>query len=277
MGWADTAAIPAVINGQDRGRYIRPYRDYVAAAGYKFHPDDIENLSAEDLSATRIKPYATSSVPLKHYLETWQTGQFLRAFERRPADRSWLATCSYNAPHFPLIAPAPYDRLINRAKVRLPDSLASGPGTKPREVRESRFATDFAKLSEQDWVECISHYLGLCALMDAQVARIVEHLKRAGEWDNTIGVFTSDHGDMMGAHGLMDKGHLLHYEQDLRVPMFVRHPDIPAARTDNLVLMCDLANTIADLASVPRAMVNDGRAFTEMLGRADAPPLREYV
>lgn len=289
MGWADTSAIPAVINGQDRGRYIASYREFATAQGYDFDPTHIENLTAADLASTKDRPYATSSVGLDHYLETWQTGQFLDALQRRPDDRPWLAACSFNAPHFPLIVPEPYDKIIDRSAVRLPASLATGPTTKPREVSQSRYATAFAHLSENDWIECIAHYLGLCALVDAQLARIVDHLKRSGEWANTIVVFTADHGDLMGAHGLMEKGHLLHYEEDLRVPLFVRHPDIAPSRVDNLVSLCDVAPTIAELAGVDdptpvartgpagTATPKDGISFASMLGRRDPAPTRAFV
>jgi arylsulfatase A-like enzyme len=278
MGWTDTSAIPAIINGQDRGRYIPDYREYATRAGYQFDPRHIENLTADDLAAIgNGTPYATSSVRTEHYLEPWQTEQFLKALDRRPDDLPWLAVCSFNAPHFPLVVPAPYDSLIDRTAVRLPETLARGSATKPREVRESRYATDFAHLTEQDWVECIAHYLGLCALVDTQIAQIIDYLKETGGWDNTVVVFTSDHGDLMGAHGLMEKGHLLHYEEDLRVPLLVRHPDVPAARVQSLVSICDIAGTIAELAGVTRSLSDDGRPFTEMLGRSDAAPTRTHV
>lgn len=277
MGWADASAIPAVINGQDRGRYIPDYRDYAANAGYVFDPKHIENLTDADLAATQQVPYATSSVALDHYLETWQTDRFLEALDRRPGDRPWLAACSFNAPHFPLIVPEPYDRLIDRSAVLLPESLASGPATKPREVRESRYATDFAQLTEQDWIECVSHYLGLVALVDAQLARIIDHLATSPEWDDTIVVFTSDHGDMMGAHGLMEKGHYLHYEEDLRVPLIVRHPDVAPGRVDHLVSVCDIPVTIAELAGVRQQTPADGISFAPMLARNGAEATRGYV
>ena len=283
MGWADVSAIPAVINGQDRGRFIPDYRKYAQRAGYTFDPQHIENLTAADLAALRELPYGTSSVRLQDYLETWQTDQFIAALERRRDDRPWLAACSFNAPHFPLLAPQPYDTIIDRSLVRLPASLATGPATTPREVRESHYATDFADLTEQDWTECIAHYLGLCALVDAQFSRIVDHLQRIGEWDNTIVVFTADHGDMMGAHGLMQKGHLLHYEEDLRVPLIIRHPDIGPGRVDNLISVCDISRTVAELAGVSltgatmREQTTDGISFVGLLGRSDASPTRCYV
>jgi len=277
MGWAASSGIPAVIGGQDRGRYIEPYREFARGHGHTFDPDHIENLTAAELETLRERPYGTSSVPLEDFLETWQTDTFLQTFEQRPPDSPWLAFCSYNAPHFPLLVPAPYDRLIDRDLVELPASLTSGHADKPQEVRDSHVARDVEVLTRQDWLEATAHYLGLVALVDAQVGRIREHLERAGEWDNTIVVFTSDHGDMMGAHGLMEKGHWLHYEEDLRVPLIIRAPDAGHTRTGNLMSVCDVASTLCDLAGVPWQATDDGISFAHMVGHAQPPPTREHV
>nr|WP_246082912.1 sulfatase-like hydrolase/transferase [Nonomuraea diastatica] len=202
----------------------------------------------------------------------------MRTFDERPAEAPWLAVCSFNAPHFPMAVPAPYDRLIDRDLVELPAALAPGTAGLPREVRESRFAAEFAGLGEDDWREIIAHYLGLCALMDTQVGRILDHLRAAGELERTIVVYTTDHGDMMGAHGLMEKGHELHYEETLRVPLLVRHPGRPPARVRNLVSMVDIAPTLAELAGVPwPARPRDGRSFATMIGDPSAAPTRDHV
>lgn len=280
MGWVDTSAIPAVVGGRDRGRFIPDYRQYAAGRGYIFDQTHIENLTAGDIARIRRpggKPYATADVALPDFLETWQTSTFLEALERRPRDRPWLAACSFNAPHFPMVVPEPYDRLIDRSAVQLPASWVSGPGEMPQEVRQSHYATDFRDLTESDWVEVTAHYLGLCALVDAQLGRIVSHLKATGQWDRTVVVFTSDHGDMMGAHRLMEKGHFLHYDEDLRVPLLVRHPDGPGGRTDNLVSVCDVAPSIAELAGVEWELEGDGRSFADQVGTVGAQATRAYV
>lgn len=280
MGWEEATAIPAIVDGQDRGRYIDAYRRYAAGLGYRLDPASMENLTVADVARARRpggKPFGTAEIALDHYLETWQTGQFLEALDRRPRDRPWLAACSFNAPHFPMIVPAPYDRLIDRDAVELPPSLASGPGTKPREVRESRYARDFADLDEGDWTELIALYLGLCALVDAQLGRIAQYLRDQREWDRTIVVFTSDHGDMMGSHGLMEKGHLLHYEQDLRVPLMIRHPGERASSTGELVSVCDIGPTLAELAGVGWGAGTDGVSQAALLGGRSQHSPRQWV
>jgi arylsulfatase len=279
MGFVDTTAIPAVLSGKDRGRYIESYRTYATAQGYDLEPDHIENLTPADICALRdpATPHRTTAeIPLEHFLETWQTREFLQALRRRPEGEPWLAVCSYNAPHFPMVVPAPYDRIIDRRQVRLPASFSTAVRTRPAEVRTSSFATKYADLDELGWVELTAHYLGLCALVDAQVGTILDHLRGTGELDHTIVVYTSDHGDMMGAHRLMEKGHLLHYEEALRVPLLLRHPDGRQARSGGLVSVVDLAATLAELAGVGWDP-GDGRSFAAMVGDASAGPTRDHV
>lgn len=269
MGFAGTAAIPAVLDGRDRGRYIDEYRRYATGLGYDILPDSIENLTPRDVRTLEdpASPHrGTAEIAAEHYLETWQTTRLLEQLEAAPPDRPWLAVCSYNAPHFPLLAPRPYDTLIDRDQVRLPASWSVGPTTLPDEVATSGYAKRFADLDERGWVDAVAHYAGLCSLVDDQVGRIVDHLRARGQDDRTVIAFTSDHGDMMGAHRLVEKGHLLHYDEALRVPLIVRAPGARAATSSALASMVDLAPTLAELAGVAWPVDGDGRSFAHAVG-----------
>lgn len=279
MGFRDDIAVPAVLDGRDRGRYIEPYREYVTSQGYQLVDGNIENLTAADVRTLRTAPHrGAAQIPLEHCLETWQTREFLHTLDNAPDDRPWFAVCSFNAPHFPMIVPEPYDTIIKRDRVELPASFATGLDTKPREVAASTFATKYADLDEPGWVDLTAHYLGMCALVDAQVGRVVEQLRRSGELDRTIIVYTSDHGDLLGAHRLMEKGHLLHYEEALRIPLLIRHPDVATGTaTGNLVSVVDLATTLTELAGVAWDEADDGISFAGMVGEGAAPPTRQHV
>jgi arylsulfatase len=278
LGFADTAAIPAVLNGRDRGRYIEPYRAYVQAQGYELVANHIENLTPRDLAQLRQPgkaPCGTAEIALEHYLETWQTGQLLEHLDARPADKPFFAVCSYNAPHFPMIVPAPYDTLIDTADVILPDSLRLGPGSKPGEVQRSHYAEHAADLDESEWRRLIAHYLGFCALVDDQVGRIMDYLRANNLLNDTIVVFTADHGDMMGAHGLLEKGYPLHYEPSLRLPLIVVDPDAgpdgQAVQPDGFVSLLDVVPTVAELAGVALSEPHEGRSFATALMDPHAP------
>lgn len=280
MGFAESVAIPAVIDGKDRGRYIETYRDHAAAAGYELVPGNIENLTEADRAglADPASPHrTTAAIDLDHFLEPWQTGQFLAALDRAPDDRPWFAVCSFNAPHFPFAVPRPYDTLIDRTRISLPPTWALGPDALPDEVAKSHFAGKFADLDEDGWIDVIGHYHGLCSLVDDQLGRIVAGLAARGELDRTIICYTSDHGDMMGAYRMVEKGHLLHYDETMRVPLLIKHPDGGAARTDALLSMTDLAPTLAELAGVPFERATDGLSYASLVGNPGAADVRDHV
>jgi arylsulfatase len=279
FGFADVAAVPAVLDGHDRGRYIEPYREYATAQGYELLPGNIENLTAADeaqLHRAGKGPYGTSSIALEHYLEPWQTCGFLEQLERRPEGEPFFAVCSFNAPHFPMIVPAPYDRLVDPDSIELPPNFCAGLKGKPGEVVDSPYHED---LSEPEWRRLIAHYLGFCALIDNQVGAILGYLEAEGQRDETIVVFASDHGDMMGSHGLNKKGYPLHYEEALRVPCVVAGPGIEAGqRPDALVSLLDLVPTLADLCGVALDVAHAGVSFAPALrGEAESWAGREHV
>lgn len=252
FGFADVEATPAVLNGLDRGRYIEPYRAYAEGLGYELAPGHIENLTPRDVAKLERPgkaPYGTADIPLEHFLETWQATRFLEQLDRRPEDQPFLAVCSFNAPHFPMIVPEPYDRLVDPDDVVLPPNARHGPAGKPDEVISSGF--HHPEWPETEWRHLIAHYLGLCALVDAQVGRILDYLDAQGIREETIVIFTSDHGDMIGSHHLNKKGWPLHYEEALKVPFIASGPGIASGhRTATLASLRDLMPTVADLCGV---------------------------
>ncbi|HEY0828026.1 MAG TPA: sulfatase-like hydrolase/transferase [Bacilli bacterium] len=277
----DISVIPAVIEGKDRGRYIEEYRDYVRALGYRLHETHPENLTHADIERLKqpgLAPCGSSDIPLEHFLETWQTGKFVEALERRPQNEPFFAVCSYNAPHFPMIVPAPYDQLVKPEDVKLPENFLIGLEGKPKEVLQSPYYRVMEGLDEQEWRRFIAHYLGLCALIDKQVGDIVAYLKENGLYEDTIIVFLSDHGDMMGAHGLVKKGFVLHYEEALRVPLIMANTGASArGKSDALVSLVDIIPTLADLTGISIKEQIEGRSFADLLNNPSKKTHREYV
>lgn len=270
FGFADIDAIPAVLDGHDRGRYIDAYRHYVTGLGYDLVQGHIENVTHRDLEQLNrpgTAHYGTAEISLEHYLEPWQTNLFLGALDRRPHDRPFLAVCSFNAPHFPMLVPEPLDTLIDPDDVGLPGNFCAGLEGKPAEVTESHYREDYP---EPEWRRLIAHYLGLCALIDDQVGHVLNWLDKNNLRDNTIVVFTSDHGDMLGSHGLNKKGYPLHYEEAVRVPMILSGSEIPSAqRATALVSLMDLIPSLADLCDVPIPVPNDGQSFAGALSGSE--------
>lgn len=279
FGFADVEATPAVLNGLDRGRYIEDYRDYAAAQGYDLVPGNIENLTARDLEQLE-RPgsahYGTAEISDRHFLEPWQTRRFLEQLDRRKPDQPFLAVCSFNAPHFPMIVPEPYDRMIDPGSIELPANFCASLAGKPAEVTTSSYREP--AWPEDEWRQLIAHYLGFCALIDDQVSQIREYLAASDLHDNTIVVFTSDHGDMLGAHGLNKKGYPLHYDEALRVPLVVSGPGVAIGhRSPGLVSLIDLVPTLAELCGVDLEPAHQGVSFAPAVSGDEAWPGRPYV
>ena len=124
-------------------------------------------------------------------------------------------------------------------------------------------------------------YFGLVTYVDRKVGELITALEETGQRDNTIIIFTADHGDMLGEKGMVQKR--CFYEWSARVPMIVAYPDKREAgkRVSAAVSLLDLLPTVLDLAGVPESdrLPVDGRSFADLLSGPDEPErlvLSEY-
>ena len=148
-------------------------------------------------------------------------------FIRNRGEEPFILYVNFLEPHMPFFGPR--DDQYPLEDIPLPANLRAEPGEdvhlRNRLLMESyrRSGYDDNPLrSEADWKKMIARYWGLCSLVDTHVGTILESLKESGRWDDTIIVFTSDHGDMMGSHGLLAK--CVMYEEAGRVPWLLHLP-----------------------------------------------------
>ena len=166
--------------------------------------------------------------------------------EARPwAGRPWALVVSTEAPHDPYVVPrALYDRYDPAALAPPPsadDRLADRPAIY-RRIRRS-----WEGLSREAAAQARACYYAACSGIDDQVGRILEVLRETGQADDTLVVFTSDHGDYLGAHGLWLKG-VPAFEEAYRVPLVLRGPGVPGGvRVADPVSLLDLPRTLVRL------------------------------
>jgi arylsulfatase A-like enzyme len=116
------------------------------------------------------------------------------------------------------------------------------------------------------WQPMVARYLGEVALIDHQVGRILQGLDDLGLAENTLVVYSSDHGDLCGAHGMIDK-HYVMYEDVVRVPLLLRWPGrLPAGRVFNrpVTAALDLAVTFCSAAGLPVPQTFVGRNLLDL-------------
>ena len=159
-------------------------------------------------------------------------------------DKPFMVTCSYIAPHDPNVVPSPYYEAHPPDEIALPAN---------RHVREKRFEKDWSReiiagLGEPGMREFLRIYYGMVMLVDDQVGRILQALEETDVLDDTIIVFTADHGDMAGGHGMAWKSTSSFYEEVVRVPLLIRYPRKLDPQVSELAVdLTDLMPTILAL------------------------------
>ena len=129
--------------------------------------------------------------------------------------------------------------------------------------------------SEEQYRHAAAAEYGMVSMIDEAVGRVLATLERTGLAERTVVVFTSDHGDMFGDHGMMLKAGM-HYEGCIRVPLLVARPGSHAGVCRSLVGSIDLAQTLLDLAGLPAFHGMQGQSLVPLLDEP-AGSVRDHV
>jgi len=199
-----------------------------------------------------------------------KTIEAIRAAQGRP----FMITCSFNYPHDPNVVPSPYYDMFDPDKI----SLAVN-----RNSREGRFEKEISRhivaaLKEPGLREFMRIYYGMVKLLDDQVGRILKTLEETGQLDNTLIIFTADHGDMMSGHGMVWKSTSSFYDEIVRVPLMIRYPKQFKAQTcDMAVDFTDFMPTILALTDRPIPSQAQGQNLVPYLTcQRDQSEARQY-
>ncbi len=216
----------------------------------------------------------TASTP-SHYLANY-TMDMLEQFAG--SKDPFLMICQFWGPHSPHLPSPEFAGMHDRAAIEPWVNFIDDYRDKPAGLR--RFRSDFYRALPGDWAgwrEIVGLYYDYAAMIDAQIGRILDRLERLGLAENTLVVFESDHGDMLGSHGgLFDKGFM--YEEAYRIPLMVRWPGrFRAGRVcDELVYNMDIMPTLLDIAGRPDETL-DGRSLLAELEERDSARRRDAI
>ncbi len=185
---------------------------------------------------------------------TRTTEEWIKSDQRK--DQSWAAFVSLVSPHYPLTCPEAFYNLYNPATIDLP--VGYGTHEKPSHSELENIAVFFdydRYFDEQKMREAKAAYYGLTSFMDDCVGRVLRALQDSGQADNTVVVYVSDHGDMMGDQGFWTKQVM--YEQSAGIPMIAAGPGIPAGkRIQTGTSLIDLAPTAVDVTGITQESPN---------------------
>ena len=195
---------------------------------------------------------------------------------RAASEQPFFCVVSTIEPHDTYVAQKRFYDLYDLDELRTSPTLHHEPDGKPEVIRRMRSV--WQGLSDADWRKVTACYWAVISFLDHEVGRILRALKETKMYDDTIVVFTSDHGDMMGGHGLVTKGVGTSYEEVYNIPLVMRVPgtDGRGEEEKSLLSMVDIAPTLLELCGANPLPEAHGRSFRPVLeGTADPQQWRQ--
>ena len=212
--------------------------------------------------------YGAWTLPEEYHMNTWITERSAARIDAcHAAGKPFFLWASYFDPHPPYLVPEPWASMYDPEKITVPQVTPGEHDDSPAYIRATQTEKpDFSAFAENEHgnhgmhshlqtrevtARNIALYYGMISMLDHSIGQLLDHLEAIGEKDNTLVVFTSDHGHFYGQHGLTAKGPF-HYEDGIRVPYIVSWPgQIPAdVESPALQSLIDLPVTFLKAAGV---------------------------
>ncbi|MDF3128204.1 sulfatase-like hydrolase/transferase [Kiritimatiellaeota bacterium B1221] len=234
-------------------------------------------------------------IPVEAHYNTWLSERVRNKLqEHKDADENFFLWASFPDPHTPYAVPEPWASMYSEEDIireyvvpgehdanPLPHQLTQDPEGNFDAYKTSGMGNHGYRpqtwSQNDDFTKKIQAYYGMVSFTDHAIGEILDKLEDLGLAENTLVVFTTDHGHFLGKHGLGAKG-AFHYEDLLKVPFISRAPGQKNAgsRTDNLISLVDLPQTFLSYCNLPVPRTMSGVDFTEMF-KGDPAPLRDHV
>ncbi len=262
------------------------YDDYLRANGmggdnpWELWANSAEGPNGERLSGWLIEnSHLPARVPEEHSETTYLTGRGIDFIEEA-GDRPWLCHLSYIKPHWPYLAPAPYNDMYGLDDIQPPvRSNSERQTTHPlfKAWQEQRVCQSFARDEVRE--RAVPTYMGLIKQLDDQLGRLFDYLETSGRMADTMIVVSSDHGDNLGDHWLGEKD--LFFDCSARVPLIIYdpRPEADATRgtaTSALVEGIDLAPTFLEFfGGSPKPHILEGQCLQPLL-HSESTSWRSY-
>lgn len=229
-----------------------------------------------DLNALRESP---DRVPAELHQTTWATTRAIEFLSEERGDQPWMLNINIYDPHPPFIPPRSYAEQFEASKM-------PGPHFQPTDIAaqeklsEADFQTKARDPSEFEGKQAQADYYAMIALIDDQLARLLKHLEETGQAENTVVIFTSDHGETLGDHGLLFKG-CRFYEGLVRVPLIFHFPSHFSGNRQSKapVELLDLSATLVEMAGADVPAYHQGHSLlSQLTGETSLEePVRPFV
>jgi arylsulfatase len=236
---------------------IDDYQQYLKDVGY-------DGWARIHMMGNNVPWGGKSPLPLEHYVDVWSTTRAIDTMKdhlNEKPDKPFYLQLGWVKPHPPYDPPAPYDGMYDPREIPEPVGDCSDlDGRNPwMEVERRNWCVSLMGKSNIQYSR--AQYFALVSLLDSQLGRILDFLEKNNLKDNTAIVFTADHGDYIGDHGMFFKRYF--HEGSTRIPLIICSPKIkqPAGRYEQPVGQEDIVPTIYDLIDTEHPEGMDGKSL----------------
>jgi len=229
-----------------RHRGLEDYIDYLDDVGWGGFS------RAHGSGNNDVRP-CPSPLPAEHHVDHWVADRTIARLGEHlahRADRPFLIWCSFPKPHTPLDPPLEYAGMYDPRDIPPPAGSEALLADRNPVLARTRVTHGIESLSPAALRVIKAYYYAVITHQDAQVGRVMEALDAAGVADDTIVIYTADHGDLMGDFGTFFKSNFL--DGSVHVPLVLKAPGVPAgARRGHLIGLQDILPTLAAMTDCP--------------------------
>ena len=206
-----------------------------------------------------------SMLPYEHSVEHYIRRETVDFFTNRDPARPFFIQVSFDRPHSPVTPSKEHFDMYNPEDIALPanaidyfENCFAGKPKFMQDMLKNGCEYPLADANPERLKRCLASYYALITVIDSEIGHILRKLQEIDELDNTIIVYTSDHGDFAGEHGLFHKG-LGIYDCIHRIPFLISWPDGPkGTKCDEIAEAVDVYPTLCELCRVPLPTDRDG-------------------
>ncbi|MHC1705717.1 MAG: sulfatase [Tenuifilaceae bacterium] len=242
-----------------------PYKLDPTDRYYKYLPDGIIPEDETKIKLSQADVHGVLDLPADYTITAVQGKQSIAALERLK-NKQFILTCSFHCPHVPITPSEPYASMYKAKDMVTPISILDRRENSP--YNPGKIISPY---NEKDKVQYMTaNYYAFVTEIDDWVGKILNKLDELKLTENTLVIFVSDHGEMLGAHGM--RGKFCFYEESVRVPFLIRYPErIKAGQTISTpVSILNIFPTILDYAGV-KSIPTDGYSLKGVMEGTESP------
>ncbi len=217
-------------------------------------------------------------IPLEHnrtHIEARKACDLLKKYAE--SGKQWLLWVDFEEPHLPCRPAKPFSEMYKASEIKPWDGWGDSFIGKPYIHKQQTLSWNTETLTWDDFAPMVARYYGCISQVDDAIGNILNALKLYGNYDETLIIFTSDHGDMCGSHSMLDKHYVL-YDDIIRVPLIMKMPGIETDRINGFVMNClDIPATIRKVTGLPEEELKQGSMLPVNRSEASKCPKQVLV